>query len=197
MKVYLHISLIAIYAVDKDAIASTFFITALAVLGLMLFFGVISLLSDRETQKSISKFEEDLLLATKNKALTWEQVKIIAETRGLSREDIKKALNELLRDALTGSKEDITAYTESFEKYIHHYLEEEPFADIPNDIKIHLERLLDHLPKDIHLLDPLVAQLKEFSMKNIKERRKQTALAIVSLLVGIIGLAFGLYSVVK
>jgi hypothetical protein len=135
------------------------------------------------------------LEAIKNTQLSWGHIKVFASTRHLSQRDIGDTLKELLREALKGSDELLKSNVELFERYLEYYRNDEPFEDLPGEIRVYLERIRDQLPNGIETLDPLVNYLRDLSAENLREKKRQKLIAILSLMIGAAGLFIGILSI--
>ena len=166
-------------------------ILALAIGGLAWMLG--QLLNDYFSIKSRKQFEEDLVLALQNGEPTWEQIKLIAETRGVKNSDVSWVIKKLHREILTGRNEKISEKQQLINSYSELYKSEEPFEAIPDDIRLHLERVKDGIGDKSYLLEPVASHIKQLLEVKSREKKKDRIIAIVSLLIGVIGMGVGLY----
>jgi hypothetical protein len=148
-------------------------------------------------KKKLSKFKQDIIKSIKNIQPTWNQINLIAETRKLTKAEVGKIIKELISDALTENDETLKSNLSLLESYISFYKNEEPFDDLPDDVRLHLERLKEHLPDRVELLEPIVNHLRDLKTVALRNRRRQKIIEIISLIVGVAGLIIGLYPLFK
>ena len=132
-----------------------------------------SILTDYFSIKWRKQFEEDLALAVKNSQPSWEQILQIATSRHVKHTEVYWVLQRLLRELLTGRNTDLSQHRAVIESYIAKMKEAEPFEGMPNEIRIHLERLREHLPSSSGILEPLTTQIRELLSVNEKEQKQQ------------------------
>ncbi len=157
----------------------------------------IALAEEYAKSKKLSKFKQDVLKALNNSKPTWHQIKLIAETQKLTQTDISIVIKQIISDLLIEGNESIKSNLILLESYLESYTNDEPFDDMPDDVRVHLERLKEQLPNRIELLDPIVNHLRDLKIANLRNRRRQKIIEIVSLIVGISGLLIGLYPLFK
>ncbi|MCQ4346759.1 hypothetical protein NGA35_04800 [Pseudomonas stutzeri] len=153
-----------------------------------------SMLEDIFEMKQISKFSKDFKDTVKHSKPSWEDVKEIASTRGLTQSKIQFTIREYNREIMAGREEDLSQHKELIKSYITQYRKDEPFEGLPNEVRIHLERLRDKINGNEHLLEPLTTQIKDLLTINQKEKRQQKYYTIGGFFVGLAGLAFALYT---
>ena len=136
-------------------------------------------------------FEEDVIAAIALKPPTWEQLKLIATSRTVLPGEVTAVITNLLRDSLTGRKDQVREHVPLLEGYLAKASEEEPFLDIPDNLRPHLARILAKLGEDAALVRPLIDELRELFAVNGRDRRRQRLIAAVSLVVGILGVVIG------
>jgi hypothetical protein len=145
-------------------------------------------------QKRISKFEEDFKSAVNHSQPTWDEMKEIARTRWLSQKDVQHIYRRTMREILTGENETLSSHKELIRSYIERHNEEEPFEGIPNEIRIHLERLREKTDGQKDLLDPLTNQIKDLLSINEKEKKQQKYYTMGGFFIGLIGFGFAVYA---
>ncbi|MHB1013925.1 MAG: hypothetical protein ACYC2W_01425 [Desulfurivibrionaceae bacterium] len=99
-----------------------------------------------------------------------------------------------MREILTGENKQLLAHKDLIRSYIEKHKEEEPFEGIPNDIRIHLERLREKINGQKELLDPLTNQIKDLLTINEKEKKHQKYYTIGGFFIGLLGFCFAIYS---
>ena len=153
-----------------------------------------SILEDVLAMKWRKQFEEDLRLAIKHSQPTWEQLADIAASRNVKNADMFWVLQKLMREILTGRETDISPHQSVVEGYLAKLKEIEPFEGIPTEIRIHLERIKEHLDQNPLLLQPLTSQIRELLSVNEKGKRQQKYYTIGGFFVGFLGLIFAAFS---
>ncbi|MBN2816419.1 MAG: hypothetical protein JXQ67_07015 [Campylobacterales bacterium] len=143
---------------------------------------------------SIKKFSEDFKASVKHSQPSWEEIKDIASTRGLTQSDIQFTIRKFHREILAGREATLSDYKEKVKSYIDLYKEEEPFEGLPNEVRIHLERLREQIDGKEHLLEPLTSQIKDLLTIYQKEKRYQKYYTTGSFFIGLIGLGFAFYT---
>ncbi len=169
---------------------------AIVFIGGMIFisWGLGSVLEDFFEMKQVSKFSKDFKDTVKHSKPSWEDIKEIASTRGLTQSKIQFTIREYNREIMAGRVEDLSQHKELIKSYIAQYRKDEPFEGLPNEVRIHLERLRDQINGNEHLLEPLTTQIKDLLTINQKEKRQQKYYTIGGFFVGLAGLAFALYT---
>ena len=104
---------------------------------------------------------------------------------------VKLIITEILSGESSLEKDKIKI----FESYLEKHNQEEPFEGIPSEIRIHLERLKESSGIQIEQLEPLTKHITELLKINTKENKRQKYFSLISLFVGIGGLAIGLYQI--
>jgi hypothetical protein len=155
---------------------------------------LVDVLEDFFAIKNQNKFDEDLRLAIKNSQPGWEQLLAIASTRNVKNTVLFRILQKLMREILTGRETDIAPHKSTVEGYLAKIKEIEPFEGIPTEIRIHLERIKDHLPKDPMIMQPLTSQIRELLALNEKEKRHQRYYTTGGFFIGFLGLIFAAFT---
>lgn len=141
-------------------------------------------------------FSEDLALALmhRGKNLTLQHVQQIAETRGVTQHDIQRTLKILLREVLAERNISLQEHQGLIESFIKQMKEREPFDGLPNEVRIHLERLREEMLPNPEKLEPLTVQIRELVALKGREHRNQKYYTVGGFAVGILGLAFATYA---
>ena len=155
---------------------------------------LVSLLEDIFAMKLRKQFEDDLRLAIKHSQPTWEQLSDIASTRNVKNAEMFWVLQKLMREILTGRETVIAPHQAVVDGYLNKIKEIEPFEGIPTEIRIHLERIKEHLSKDSLLLQPLTSQIRELLSVNEKEKHQQKYYTVGGFFVGFLGLIFAAFA---
>ena len=174
-----------------------FSIYAVLIVGgiVILVYGVNNIVEELIKKKIRNRFKIDLYKSLQNTTPNWNQVKIIADANSLHRKDIEKVLKLLITEALSNECNLDNDKVSVLEDYLKLYHQEEPFDYIPNDIRIHLERLKENSGIKISQLEPLTKHIRELLKINSTESKRQKTFSIISLLIGLVGLLIGLYQV--
>lgn len=144
--------------------------------------------------KEISNFSKDFKDTVKHSNPTWEDIKDIASSRGLTQSKIQYTIRKYHREIMAGREDELSPHKELIKSYINQYKNDEPFEGLPNEIRIHLERLRDQINGSNHLLEPLTSQIKDLLTMNEKEQRHQKYYTIGGFFIGLAGFAFALYT---
>ena len=172
-------------------IASIIFIGFIAVM-ILLFVAMI--FSGQEDSKTVKSFENDLRESIIHSQPGWDEIKDIAASRKISKNTIYATLITTKREILAGRDKDLEPHKDLINKYLSSMNMEEPFEGMPNDIKLHLQRIRDNLVGNETLLDPLTSQIIELLSVNEKEKKQMRYYTIMGALVGVAGLAFAIYT---
>lgn len=140
------------------------------------------------------QFADDLSAAVKHGQPTWDQLVDIASTRGMTSAEVFQVLQRTLRDVITGRDEELGQHQALLEQYISRFRDLEPFEGIPNEIRLHLERINEQLPDGIQFLQPLNHKIRELLALNERDRRQQRYYTIGGFVVGALGLAFAAFA---
>lgn len=172
----------------------------LALLGLIFAIGLLgwllgSILQDVLEAKWIREFSEDFKDSVKHSQPNWDEIKEIASTRGLTQSKIQYTLRKFYRDILTGRDSDLLEHKALIKGYIDKYREDEPFEGLPNEVRIHLEKIREQLAGNEHHLEPLTNQIKDLLTVNEKDRKYQRYYTVGGFFVGLAGLGLAAYTV--
>jgi hypothetical protein len=178
-----------------DTILTIVFFALFGALLVEVFAAVNSLLNNYGKNKGISKFRSDPRQAIIDTQPTWDQVRIMASTQPITTEDVSIVVREIMTEALSASAR-LKPHIALIETYVQADKSDEPFEDMPQDIRIHLERLRDQLPNRPELLEALVNHLRDAKTKNVRLAKRQSLVNIISLMVGLAGLIVGIVSII-
>ncbi|WCE05903.1 hypothetical protein [Pseudoxanthomonas sp. JBR18] len=156
----------------------------------------VSLTEEIIKQKNKKKFSEDLALSIihKGKNLSLRQIQEIAETRGATQHDIQNNLKILLREILAQRNLSLQEHQSLIESLLKEMRDREPFDGLPNEVRIHLERLREGMSQTPDALEPLAIQIRELVALKSREHRMQKYYTVGGFALGIIGLVFAAYS---
>lgn len=144
-----------------------------------------------------SRFEKSFRQAVKNHQPSWEEIKALAMAHQLSPTIAMPVIRKVYCTILTDeapSANSLAAKKELIWDYMVQYQKDEPFEDIPSEIRIHLIRLRDQLHGHEHLLTPLTDKLKELLAVKNWENFRLKFFTVGGFMVGIVGLAFAVSS---
>lgn len=140
------------------------------------------------------KFEEDLRQAIATSQPPWETVLDLARLRGLTAAQSSYVLRVLIREVLTGREPALKDHLSLIQGYLAAQRSKEPFEGIPDEIRIHLERLGERDHQAAPLLEPLTAQVRELLALKSREYRKQKLYTVGGFVIGVVGLLFAGYA---
>ncbi|MFT5759696.1 MAG: hypothetical protein ACI9LM_004463 [Alteromonadaceae bacterium] len=172
----------------------------LSILGVVFAIGLLSwmlgtILEDVFEAKWIKEFTKDFKDSVKYSQPSWDEIKEIASTRGLTQSKIQFTLRKFYREIITGRETDLLDHKLLIKGYIDKYREDEPFEGLPNEVRIHLEKVREQLAGNEHHLEPLTNQIKDLLTVNEKDRKYQRYYTIGSFFVGLAGLGLAAYTV--
>lgn len=144
--------------------------------------------------KQINNFSNDFKDTVKHSQPTWDDVKEIASTRGLTQSKIHYTIRKYYREIMAGREDDLSPHKDLIKDYIDQYRKDEPFEGLPNEVRIHLERLRDQIDGNEHLLEPLTSQIKDLLTINKKEQNHQKYYTVGGFFVGLAGFTFAIYT---
>jgi hypothetical protein len=147
-----------------------------------------------EEKRQVQSFEKDFRESVVHSQPEWNEIKEIASTRGIAKNSLYQVIIATKREILAGRDKDLEPHKGIIVSYISKLHEEEPFEGMPDDIKLHLQRIRDKLAGNENILDPLTAKIVELLAVNEKERKRQRSYTIAGTLIGFFGLAFALYA---
>lgn len=157
------------------------------------FWQMTSLLDEFLSLKQRRLFQEDLTMSILNSRVTWEDVLHLAEVRGVKQSQIHRALKRMLREVLTGRNLSLAQHRHVIDGFLAKLKETEPFDGLPNELRIHLERLREQLHSHAPL-EPLTLQIRELVAINSRDRRLQKIYTVGGFVLGIVGLAFAAFT---
>lgn len=172
----------------------------LTLLGLIFAIGLLSwmlgtILQEVFETKWIKEFSKDFKDSVKHSQPSWDEIKEIASTRGLTQSKIQFTMRKFYRDLLTGRDSELLEHKALIKGYIDKYREDEPFEGLPNEVRIHLEKIREQLADNEHHLEPLTNQIKDLLTVNEKDRKYQRYYTIGGFFVGLAGLGLAAYTV--
>ncbi len=162
---------------------------ATCVLGLWLLFKI-----EEFKEDSKRKFKNEMVRAIIHTQPSWAQMLDIAETSDVSVATTYQLARELLKDILTGTDKELQNHRPLIEAYISMHKRTEPFEGLPNEIRIHLERLRDHLDGKDHFLEPLTIQIRELVTVYKKDYKAQKRYTAWGFFIGVAGAIFAAYA---
>ncbi|KGA36278.1 hypothetical protein KU74_07375 [Pectobacterium brasiliense] len=119
-----------------------------------------------------------------------EDIYLLAERWGVKREKISSVLNLILSDYLN-EKDCPDEPLEKIRNLIVWHQENDPFADLPENIKLQLLHLQKNTDTDHAGILQLSKSLNEIYLSNQRKAKREQRISIVSLLIGLIGLFYG------
>lgn len=145
--------------------------------------------------KWIKEFETDFKDSVRYSQPSWDEIKEIASTRGLTQSKIQFTIRKFHREILAGRESDLLDHKSLIKGYIDKYKKDEPFEGLPNEVRIHLEKIREQLLGNEHHLEPLTNQIKDLLTVNEKDRKYQRYYTIGGFFVGLAGLVLATYTV--
>ncbi|EMJ3470183.1 hypothetical protein [Vibrio harveyi] len=157
---------------------------------------ILTVLVDVIKSKNDRKLKEDIANALKNGVPTWEHIKVIESCYSLlSPNSLKRSLNNLIKqEVVNGVTEDCKSLA-LLEEWANKLKSDEPFEGIPPELKLPLERIRQEAPEHQHMIELLVSQLQEYTDQARGEKKRNSVISIIGLLVGIGGFAIGAYQI--
>ncbi|GKW29471.1 hypothetical protein AB6D34_18310 [Pectobacterium brasiliense] len=119
-----------------------------------------------------------------------EDIYLLAERWGVKREKISSVLNLILSDYLN-EKDCPDEPLGKIRNLIVWHQENDPFADLPENIKLQLLHLQKKTDTDHAGILQLSKSLNEIYLSNQRKAKREQRISIVSLLIGLIGLFYG------
>lgn len=184
----------------SNLVLSEWIYVVLVLLGLTFATGLLSwmlgtILQEIFEARWIKEFAKDFKDSVKHSQPNWDEIKEIASTRGLTQSKIQLTLRKFYREVLTGRDSDLLEHKALIKSYIDKYREDEPFEGLPNEVRIHLEKIREQLDGNEHHLEPLTNQIKDLLTVNEKDRKYQRYYTIGGFFVGLAGLGLAAYTV--
>ncbi|ELA3127210.1 hypothetical protein RFM71_004467 [Vibrio parahaemolyticus] len=160
------------------------------------FWQMLTVLLEVIKSKNARKLKDDIANALKNGEPTWEHIKAIESCYPLlSPNSLKRSLNNLIKqEVVNGVTEDSKSLT-LLEGWASKLKSDEPFEGIPPELKLPLERIRQEAPEHQHMIELLVSQLQEYTDQAREEKKRNSIISIIGLLVGIGGFAIGAYQI--
>ncbi len=149
---------------------------------------------EEDKQRSLRKFKEEMTKAILHSQPTWQQMLDIAETSSITASAAYSSARELHKDILTGTDKELQPHRALLETYISSHKRTEPFEGLPNEIRIHLERLRESASGNDHLFEPLTTQIRELVSIHDKEFKAQKRYTSWGFFIGVLGAIFAGYA---
>lgn len=145
----------------------------------------------RSINQNQNDFASKVISIIEKQELTWEQIIHISETYELTRSNLGQSLKLMLLIALEYDEID-KKKIDFINSYLNEFQKDEPFEGVPYELRSALSDLRDKLSTDEKLLTPLINRIKELTVQNEQELKKQSRVAISSLIVGVFGILVGI-----
>jgi hypothetical protein len=130
--------------------------------------------------------------------LTRERIKSLGQNKGLSNADVRLTVEKLYDEVMAGTLQRKTeADIKELENILKELDAEEPFQGLPLDLKAPLLRIRDELGSRKDIMDSLLGHLKEYSVKNERQKRRSDIIGIIGLIFAFIGLVLSLWPLLK
>jgi hypothetical protein len=182
---------------NSDTIFIVGFLAFLSVVAVVLIGFIWTSFNEYAKNREKTQFLGDLRMAIKSSQPTWTQVNLMSSIRPLTKRDVSYVVRELLTEALKGDDSRLKPHVALLESYIAADQEQEPYEDMPQEIRIHLERLREQLPERPELLEALVDHLRDSKIRSVREKRRQSLISIVSLIIGLAGFVITVIAVLQ
>ncbi|NAZ98706.1 hypothetical protein [Vibrio toranzoniae] len=141
--------------------------------------------------KAKTRFEQDFIASVVYSQPTYDQIKEIAETRELPQEISALIYRRYIREIRKGKNQDLEPHLELIEGYVREFNREQPFQDLPSDIRLYLERVRDKLD-DKTTLEALTSHIRELVALNNRENKKLKFYTIGGFFVGVLGVSLAI-----
>lgn len=122
-----------------------------------------------------------------NEKLDWKDVSLLAERWNLNNRELRRILLVILDEVFYN--ENHTGKKEQIKNLIHEYDKREPFSDLPEDVKLQLNALMNDNNKD--QIKHLASSLSDYGNKNQRNLKAAKNVSYWSLIVGIAGFIIG------
>jgi hypothetical protein len=145
-------------------------------------------------------FRADNTLEVKRKALLvevraamlstnpkWPELVRLASTLQLGTSDLYTALVSLERSVLTGQDNDLLPLRDIISSHIQTYNALEPFARVPERVRVQLYKVQTQLPQGSDALQTLSLEIEELAAVNMEERIRERRRSYQAYIVGLIG----------
>lgn len=163
---------------------------ALVALGLFIAYKI-----EGAKENAVERFGGDFVDAIKHSQPTWEQVLDMADLAGVPAQRAYRVARILQKRLLTGADPHKLAEHKSLiDSYIARHRASEPFEGLPNEVRIHLERISDQHPEARSSLMPLTQQIRDLVAIHGQEFKRQKRYASWGFTLGIVGLVFAAYA---
>jgi len=172
---------------------ATIFNTVLGV-ALGLVFGGIPILKDMVEERFKKQFRRQLTEAIVVSGLSYQDLQHMAERWSQDRKAVLLCLRVLLSNALSGDEPKLKDFTEAIRKLLYQHQEAEPYAELPENISLHLAALPISGEKASASVGQLAASLSELYSSNQRKLSRQGKLTFWGVVIGIIGTAVGVIS---
>jgi hypothetical protein len=143
----------------------------------------------RRRLKNVGELISNVFL---KRPLTRKQIQILSTNYRLTSRDVQILLCNQFAEAIKSVNDDQDAKVNYFQELYEKFEKDEPFEGLPSDLRIHLERIREALGEEKDLLmQALASQLQNLNSKNRRKDRWMWMLAITSVVLGLIGVIFG------
>lgn len=159
-----------------------------------LFWSLTYILEEIFENKNLNGFSDDFKDAVNFSQPDWSEIKEIASTRGLTHSKILFVIKRFYREVLTGRDEELLQHKNLIKSYIDQYRTDEPFEGLPNEIRIHLEKLREQLNGEEQYIEPLTGQIKELLKIYEKDKKQQKFYAAGGFFIAVLSLFFAGYT---
>lgn len=175
-------------------IIEIFFISGIILFLIILIIFINFILDELDKYFRINKFEKDYKSAILNNQIKWVDVRSIIQINKLKPEDIIFRIRKIHTEILIGREKDLNQYKDIIISHIEAYEEDEPFDNLPNGIKLHLEKIKEKLNTESILLEPLTLEITQILNKLNKNDFKHKMINWGSFIFGLFGLLLAIYT---
>lgn len=142
-------------------------------------------------------FQEDLKLTICNTSPypSWATLQDLALSHLVPQASIYSSLLELQKEVLTGRDKELLPHKELIATYISEYRQSEPFSEVPERIRSHLEHLLRIDKANFEILKILATEVESLSKINSRENSLQRRYTYWGYVAGIFGVLLALTAI--
>jgi hypothetical protein len=141
--------------------------------------------------KSKKSFEKDFIASVLHSQPSYEQMKEIAGTRSLTQELTLTIYCRHIREIRSGRNPELEPHLELIESYVKAFQKEQPFQDLPSDIRLHLERVRDQMDEKVTLV-ALTSHIRDLVNINNKENKKLKFYTVGGFFIGVLGISLAM-----
>lgn len=139
--------------------------------------------------------KNDILKGIQKGRLQWEDLEYLCQRWKQSRTDLHWILSDVLHESLSGDSDEDGEQYEQVKKLLAEQQKAEPFAELPESIRIHIEQVSSRFREGgDEVVRPLASSICDTIIEADRRNEKQKTITKYSFIIGLVSLLLGIVS---